>query len=102
MNVYKRNGFKWSINEVLTLQREYELLELTIQEIAIKHQRKVDAIIYKLLSEGFIKKEQYARGYNESFQEKDYDLEHQDTIQMNYSEDSYFKEPSEINKLTDN
>ena len=33
----KRAGNKWTINEILQLQREYELLEWTIQQIAEKH-----------------------------------------------------------------
>ena len=47
-----RNGFKWNINECLQLQREYELLELSIDEIAIKHKRTPNAIMFKLSSEG--------------------------------------------------
>lgn len=54
MYSYKRNGNKWTINEILTLQREYELLELTVQEMSIRHQRSETAILYRLESEGFI------------------------------------------------
>ena len=32
MSNYNRSGNKWNINELLSLQREYELLELTIQD----------------------------------------------------------------------
>ena len=52
-NENKRNGYKWSINECLQLQREYELLELSIDEISIKHNRTPNAIMYKLDQEGF-------------------------------------------------
>ena len=48
-----RSGFRWSINEVLALQREFELLGLTIDEIAQKHNRTTNAIIFKLDQEGF-------------------------------------------------
>lgn len=48
-----RNGKKWSINEILKLQREYELLELSVLEIAKLHQRSEEAITFKLLTEGF-------------------------------------------------
>ena len=48
-----RSGFRWSINEVLALQREFELLGLTIDEIAQKHNRTANAIIFKLDQEGF-------------------------------------------------
>jgi hypothetical protein len=58
-----RNGKKWSVNETLKLQREYELLELSIQDIASAHKRNVDAILFRLLKEGFINKFESARGY---------------------------------------
>ena len=58
-----RSGNKWTVNEILSLQREYELLEMSIQEIALKHSRSVDAILYKLDSEGFIDNWHDARGY---------------------------------------
>ena len=48
-----RNGFKWSVNEVLSLQREFELLEWDIDTIAHKHQRSPNAIMYKLDQEQF-------------------------------------------------
>ena len=65
MTTYRRSGFKWSINELLSLQREYELLEWTVQEIAAKHERSVEAILFRLESEGFINSWNSARGYNQ-------------------------------------
>jgi len=59
----RRNGRPWTVNEILQLQREYELLEWNIQQIASKHQRTADAILYKLEQEGFIDKWINARGY---------------------------------------
>jgi hypothetical protein len=53
MTSYKRRGFKWSINEILSLQREYELLKWDIETIAKKHERDPQAIMYKLDNEGF-------------------------------------------------
>jgi hypothetical protein len=47
-----RNGFRWTVNESLQLQREFELLKLTIDEIATKHKRTPNAIMYKLDQEG--------------------------------------------------
>lgn len=64
MNTYKRNGNKWTINELLTLQREYELLEWSVGQIAEKHFRTVTAILSKLVSEGFINSWNEARGFN--------------------------------------
>lgn len=63
MNI-KRNGNKWTINELLALQREYELLEWGVQQIADKHKRSVEAILFKLESEGFISCWENARGHN--------------------------------------
>ncbi len=48
-----RIGNKWTVNEVLSLQREYELLNWSIDEIAAKHKRTANAIMFKLDSEGF-------------------------------------------------
>ena len=50
----KRNGKKWSIVETLKLQREYELLQLSVQEIALIHERSEKAILFKLEKEGWI------------------------------------------------
>jgi len=58
-----RQGNKWTINELISLQREYELLELTVKEIAEKHQRSETAILYKLESEGLIESWNSARGF---------------------------------------
>jgi hypothetical protein len=49
----KRFGSRWSVNECLQLQREFELLGLSIDEIAERHQRTPNAIMYKLDQEGF-------------------------------------------------
>jgi hypothetical protein len=51
MSTCKRHGNKWTHNEVLSLHREYELLEWDIQKIADKHQRSVKSIINKLFTE---------------------------------------------------
>ena len=59
----RRQGNKWAINELISLQREYELLELTVKEIAEKHQRSETAILYKLESEGLIESWNSARGF---------------------------------------
>ena len=59
----RRQGNKWTINELISLQREYELLEFTVQQIAEKHQRSETAILYKLESEGLIESWNSARGF---------------------------------------
>jgi hypothetical protein len=53
MRTINRNGYKWSINEILSLQREYELLGWDIDQIAEKHGRTANAIMCKLDQEGF-------------------------------------------------
>jgi len=65
MELPYRHNFKWNVNEILSLQREYELLEMTIQDIADKHERTVDAILYRLQQEEFIETWVDARGYQE-------------------------------------
>ena len=69
MTTNMRFGKKWTINEILSLQREYELLEWSVQEIANKHRRSVKAILFKLEAEGFISSWDEARGFDlESYQ----------------------------------
>jgi len=53
MSQYIRNRKRWTINECLQLQREFELLELSIDEIAKKHKRTPNAIMQRLDKEGF-------------------------------------------------
>ena len=50
---YFRTGKPWTINECLQLQREHELLEWSINDIAIKHKRTPNAIMYKIVKEEF-------------------------------------------------
>lgn len=53
MSTRSRIGNKWTVNEVLSLQREFELLGWDIDQIAKKHARTANAIMYKLDQEGF-------------------------------------------------
>ena len=59
-----RAGNKWTVNELLSLQREYELLEMSIQQIAAKHERSITSILFKLETEGFIDSWNSARGFD--------------------------------------
>jgi hypothetical protein len=73
----KRHYFKWNINELIALQREYGLLGLSIQEIANKHKRSVKSILCKLEQENFIQNWNEAKGFDEytkSVSELDYYL----------------------------
>jgi hypothetical protein len=51
---YARKGKTWTINECLQLQREYELLEWSIDKIAVKHKRTPEAIMSKIIKEEFV------------------------------------------------
>lgn len=49
----KRNGKKWQTQEILRLQREYELLNLSIENIAKLHSRTINAVLAKVEQEEF-------------------------------------------------
>lgn len=49
---YYRNGKHWTIAECLRLEREYDLLKLSVDEIAVRHNRSPNAIMFKLDQEG--------------------------------------------------
>ena len=70
-----RQNFKWNINELLRLEREYDLLKLNVIEIAKLHQRTQYAIVMKLQSEGIISNYRVARGFKESLSVSDSDSE---------------------------
>jgi hypothetical protein len=67
----QRNGYKWSINEILQLQRESELLGLSVFEIAKIHKRSVDAIIYKVAGEGFLVNQKTIQSSNKLVKRKE-------------------------------
>lgn len=99
MQTYKRNGNKWCVNELLQLQREYELLELNIQDIALRHQRSVEAILYKLEAEGFIESWNDARGLTEWHNAKYGESE--DVQLLTQNNDLTSDESTEIDNLTE-
>ncbi len=65
-----RANNKWTVNELLSLQREYELLGMDIFQIALKHKRSPKAILYKLEDESIINNFNEARGYEKYFIEE--------------------------------
>ena len=109
MDTYKRSGNKWTVNELISLQREYELLELTIKEIAIKHQRSVEAILFRLESEGFIDKWSTSRGFDDYFYNNKYvedeseeeDDEESDDEESDDEESEEDDEESDVDKLVE-
>ena len=90
MTTYRRSGFKWTVNELISLQREYELLDWTVQQIAEKHERSVEAILFRLESEEFIDSWNTSRGYNQI----DYQnaIEGGDSLESNVEEDEQEEE----------
>ena len=65
-----RANNKWTVNELLSLQREYELLGMDIFQVALKHKRSPKAILYKLKDESIINNFNEARGYEKYFIEE--------------------------------
>jgi hypothetical protein len=100
----KRRGNKWTVTELLQLQREYELLEWSVQQIAEKHQRSVDAILYRLEDEGFINSWSDARGYQMG---SDADVDVQKKVEIEFEgdddddESEYVCEDNDENSLND-
>ena len=90
-----RNGNRWNINELLSLQREYELLEWSVQQIAEKHQRTVEAILFKLEAEGFISCWNEARGFDSQLYQNTWNSVGSDENVVNYDT------VSETDKLTE-
>ena len=79
-----RSGFRWSVNEVLALQREFELLGWSIDQIAQKHNRTTNAIIFKLDQEGFADyNELYSNLYNSESDDNSSEI----SLEYNYDED---------------
>jgi ribosomal protein S8 len=96
MSYLKRNGNKWTINELLSLQREYELLEWSIQKIALKHSRSIESILYKLEEEGFILSWADARGFNPSQYKKQINnVEHDEDDDEEYEEEDDLEDEEE-------
>jgi hypothetical protein len=95
---YTRRGNKWTVNEILSLQREYELLEMDIQEIALKHGRSVQAILYKLDKEEFINTWYDARGYNNYSNKND---EQDDEGEYVYGDDQYVSDDEDYIETQD-
>jgi len=89
-----RFGYKWNVNECLRLQREFELLRLSVPEIAALHGRTINAIMYKIALEGFATfNDVYIQTYALEEDEEDVlylepaDLETDTESESEYSED---------------
>jgi hypothetical protein len=93
-----RHNKRWNVNEELKLQREYELLNMSIQEIALSHKRTEEAILCKLQKEGFIKSWNEATGY------KEYEKSLPEFMNLSYYiiESDEEEEPQEDNIIVNN
>ena len=83
-----RANNKWTVNELLSLQREYELLGMDIFQIALKHQRSPKAILYKLEAEMIINNWNEARGFSQfSIEENINNLSSSQNVDLSESND---------------
>lgn len=83
-----RNGYKWTVNECLRLEREYDLLQLSVPEMAALHNRTNNAIIFKLHQEGLADyNELYIQTYGNSSTTNE--LTFPSLLQVDEDEDEY-------------
>jgi hypothetical protein len=84
-----RSGFKWTVNECLRLEREYDLLKLSVEEIALLHQRSNYAIMYKLDYEGIADfNELYQQTYPNEASNDDSESEVYDDDEESYQDET--------------
>jgi hypothetical protein len=101
MTTYRRANAKWTINECLRLEREFDLLKLSIDEIAALHERSAQGIMYKLDSEGLADYNVLAVcGTN--YQLRDSDINNQDSNQEEEEEDEDEKDSDYEEELDGN
>ena len=97
-----RSGFKWTVNECLRLEREYDLLKLSVDEIALLHQRSPYAIMYKLDSEGIADfNELYQQTYPNEASNDDSESEVEDDNSQD-DDESYQDQEQELESDDDN
>ena len=96
----RRHGNRWTINETLALQREYELLGWDVEKIANKHQRSVTSINYKLESEGLVSSWAEVNGFDAKKYQDSLDDSHNEEFQIVDNVCCGDDEESEIDTLT--
>jgi hypothetical protein len=84
-----RSGNKWSVSECLRLEREYELLQLPIQDIADLHGRSVFAIMFKLDNEGIADYNDVYTQYMSQEEEEEDDESVEETHDEDDDDDAY-------------
>lgn len=88
----RRHGNRWTINECLQLQREYELLELSIDEIAKRHKRTPYAIMSRLAHENLADLDTLYSKYHGVTTNSDSESEVEDDLEEVVEDDSDYKE----------
>jgi len=85
----KRHRARWSNTEINRLYNEYEIKELTVQEIAYLHERTVYAVMSKLQMEGLIDSSlNNARGWVFQSQSPKQSLSLQPALQFDQDDDA--------------
>ena len=98
-----RSGFKWTVNECLRLEREYDLLKLSVDEIALLHKRSPYAIICKLDYEGIADfNEIYQQTYPNDVSDEESAVDDDDSYHDQELEDDNQSEVSEEESSNDN
>jgi hypothetical protein len=94
--VPSRHNMKWRDDEVENLYREYDLLEMSIEEISNIHQRTSFSILHKLQKEGIIDRWENARGWKVCIKDFQtyvkYDYEYDSDEKTTSSEEDDIKE----------
>jgi hypothetical protein len=98
-----RRGNRWSVNECLQLQREFELLNLSIDEIADRHKRTPSAIMNKLDREGLADYNVLYSNYNvlnsqmpiQQTNKYESDEEEEEDVEENLEDEEYTPEEEE-------
>lgn len=98
--VPKRHNNKWNSDEINNLHREYDLLEMTIDEISNAHERTIFSILHKLQKEGIIENWVSARGWKKKYQtdfgyQSNNDDSEDDSDDEDYEEDDSEEDDSE-------
>jgi hypothetical protein len=95
-----RNGYKWSINECLRLEREYDLLKLSVPDMAILHKRTINAIMFKLQAEGL---DTYNNLYVQTFGQDyvDQQIEQLNNLCSNTEDDEEYEDDAEDDDVDD-
>ena len=88
-----RSGFKWTVNECLRLEREYDLLKLSVDEIALLHQRSPYSIMYKLDSEGIA---DFNDLYQQTYPNETSEVEVEECDDQDDDDESYHDQEQEL------